>query len=474
MPTLPSAPASTRAETVATLALAWPLILSNLAGNAITTTDVLMLGRIGPEALAAAALSVNLYNLLLFTGVGFSVAISPMIAAALGRRKGAARDSRRTFRMGLWLVGIYAVAGTLLLSFAEPIFLALGQDPALSRDAGTFMDVLRWALLPALLSFLMRNLLTAFGRAWVSLVVALGGIALNVVLNYGLIFGHYGLPALGMRGSAWATVITSLAMFVAQAVSLRFLPRLRMMHLFGRWWRFDWVRFRELAKLGIPIGLTWSFEVGVFSAAVYLMGLIDTVSVAAHVIALQLAAFMFMVPLGLSQAATVRVGYGFGAGDPRWVARAGKVAIGCALAFSVASAAIMWIFPAPLARLFLNMDAPESPAVLATAIQFLLIAAVFQLADGAQVIGAAILRGIHDTRVPMLFAAFGYWVVGIGAGTLLAFKTPLAGRGIWIGLALGLAVVAVLMLWRWSRREALGLVAPQSSTQTGVPTAVTA
>jgi MATE family multidrug resistance protein len=247
-------------------------------------------------------------------------------------------------------------------------------------------------------------------------------------------------------------------MLGAQMLAIWKLPRLRLMHLFGHWWRPDWARLEELFRLGLPIGLTWSFEVGVFSAAIYLMGLIDTVSVAAHVIALQLAAFAFMVPLGLAQAATVRVGYGFGAGDPIWISRAGRVAIGCALLFAGASALVMWLFPAELAGLFLDSAAPDSAAVLALAVQFLLIAAVFQLADGAQVIGAAILRGLQDTRVPMLFAAFGYWVVGIGVGAVLAFETELEGQGIWIGLAAGLGVVSVLMLWRWSRRQALGLV----------------
>jgi len=473
MPVLAAAPNSTREELGATLRLAWPLILSNVAANAINTTDVLMLGRLGPQPLAAAALAINLYSLLLFTGVGFSVAISPMIASALGRRKGAARDSRRSFRMGLWLVSFYAAFATLLLSFSESIFLALGQDPHLSALAGDFMDVLRWALWPMLLGFLMRNLLTAFDRAWVPLVVALVGVGLNLFLNYALIFGEFGLPSLGMAGSAFATLITNSLMLAAQVYAVVRLPRLRMMHLFGHWWQPDRQRLAELFKMGLPIALTWAFEVGVFSAAVYLMGLIDTVSVAAHVIALQLAALAFMVPLGLSQAATVRVGYAHGAGDSLWVGRAGRVAIASALAFALASATIMWLLPRTLAALFLDPAEPESAAVLAMAVQFLLIAAVFQLADGAQVIGAGILRGVHDTRVPMLFAAFGYWVVGIGTGAFLAFRTPLAGRGIWIGLAVGLAVVSVLMLWRWSRREALGLVPAQSSIHTGVPRAVT-
>jgi MATE family multidrug resistance protein len=236
------------------------------------------------------------------------------------------------------------------------------------------------------------------------------------------------------------------------------LPRLRAMHLFGHWWRADWPRFRELVRLGTPIALTWAFEVSVFSCAVYLMGLIDTTSVAAHVIALQIAAFAFMVPLGLSQAATVRVGYAHGARDPEWIALAGRVALACALGFALLSAAVMWLFPRQLAGLFLDRSEAGSAAVLAMAVRFLLVAAVFQIVDGAQVIGASILRGLHDTRIPMLYAGFGYWVVGLGSGAYLAFATPLRGTGIWIGLALGLAVVSVLMLTRWSRRARLSLV----------------
>jgi MATE family multidrug resistance protein len=381
-----------------------------------------------------------------------------MIASAIGRRVKAVREARRSFRMGLWLVTLYAVPATLLLGFSEPIFVALGQDRALSAMAGDYAAVVMWALWPTLLGFACRNLLTALGRAWVPLAVALAGVGLNAFLNYALIFGHFGLPRLEMAGAAIATLLTHLAMLGLQLLAVLKLPRLRLMHLLGHWWRADWARLGQLFKLGLPIGLTWAFEAGVFSAAIYLMGLISTVSVAAHVIALQLAALAFMVPLGLAQAATVRVGYGHGAGDPRWIGRAGRVAIGCALAFALASALVMWLFPRPLAALFLDGSDPDSAAVLALAVDFLIIAALFQLADGAQVIGAAILRGLHDTRVPMLFAAFGYWVVGIGIGTALAFWGGLGGRGIWIGLAAGLGAVSLLMLWRWSRRERLGLV----------------
>lgn len=457
---LAAAPAGWRDELRASFALAWPLVLSNLAANAITTTDVLMLGRLSPQALAASALAVNFFSLVLFTGVGLTYAIAPMIASALGRRVEAVRESRRSFRMGLWLVGFYGAGGILLLGLVEPLCHLLGQDPRLSADAGRFMALLKWALWPALLVFLFRTALTAFDRTPVTLVVALGGVALNVILNWALIFGHLGLPALGMEGSALSTVITNVVMALGLGIAVARMKRLRLMHLFGRWWRPDWPRFRELVRLGTPIALTWSFEVSVFSCAVYLMGLIDTTSVAAHVIALQIAAFAFMVPLGLSQAATVRVGYAHGARDARWIGLAGRVALGCALAFALVSALGIWLFPAQLAGLFLDMNEPESAAVLALAVRFLLVAAVFQLADGAQVIGAAVLRGLHDTRVPMLFAAFGYWVIGLGCGAALAFLTPLRGVGIWIGLALGLGAVSVLMWSRWVARTRLGLVPP--------------
>lgn len=459
MPELAAAPATARDELRATFRLAWPLVLANLAGIAITTTDVLMLGRLGARELAASALAVNLFNLLLFTGIGIAAGAAPLIAAALGRRKGAIRDSRRTFRMGLFVCAAYSLLSWLLLWNAERIFLALGQDPGLSAQAGKFMQVIMWALLPALLAALFRTVLTAFDRTLIALGVALGGVALNALLNWLLIFGHWGFPALGLVGSALASLITNIAMALVLGAILHRMRRFRRMHLFGRWWRFDRDRFVTLLKVGVPIGLTWAFEVSVFSCAVFLMGLIDTTSVAAHVIALQIASVSFMVPLGLAQAVTVRVGLAYGAGNAAWVALAGKVALASSMAIMSLAALVIWVMPDVLAGLFLSSGRPEDAAVLALAVKFLLIAAIFQLADGAQVVGAAMLRGLQDTRVPMLYAAFGYWVVGLGSGIALAFGAGWGGTGIWTGLALGLAVVAVLMLWRWSRRERLGLIA---------------
>jgi MATE family multidrug resistance protein len=455
---LVTAPAGWREELAASLRLAWPLILSNLAQMAITTTDVLMLGRLGPDPLAASALAVNLYNIIAFTGTGLAVGTAPLIAAALGRRVEAVRETRRSFRMGIWLVAFYSLIGWLILWNAETLFGWFGQDPRLSAAGGDFMRILMWALLPALLIAVFRTLLTAFDRTPVTLIVTLGGVGVNALLNWMLIFGYWGAPRLGLTGSAIASLTTTLLMAALLGLYIWRARRLRLMHLFGRWWRSDWHRFRELVRIGAPIGGTWAFEVSVFSAAVYLMGLIDTASVAAHVIALQIAALSFMVPMGLAQAVTIRVGMGYGARDPRWIGLAGNVNLGVTMAFMSLAAVVIWSFPRELAGLFLDASRPESAAVLDLAVGFLLIAAVFQLADGAQVVGAAMLRGLQDTRVPMIYAGLGYWVVGLGAGAALAFWKGLAGNGVWIGLALGLAVVAALMLLRWSRRVKLGLI----------------
>ena len=451
-------PESYRDELRATLRLAWPLILSNLAQIAITTTDVLMLGWLGPEPLAASALAVNLLNIVLYTGVGLGVATAPLIAAALGARVHALRETRRSFRMGLWLVSFYAVAGALVLANAERLFLLFGQDPVLSAEAGKYMDIMILALWPALLIAVFRTLLTAFDRTAITLVVTLGGVALNAGLNWLLIFGNWSFPRWELEGSAIASVITNVVMALTLAAVIAWAPRFRRMHLFGRLFRADWSRLKRLWVVGLPIAGTWAFEVTVFSAAVYLMGLIDTISVAAHVIALQIAALSFMVPMGLAQAVTIRVGLGYGARRPEWIAMAGRVALTLTLGFMSVAATIMWLFPRELAGMFLDASRPDSGPVLELAVRFLAIAAIFQLADGAQVIGAAMLRGLQDTRVPMIFAGLGYWIGGLGSGALLGFGLGWQGTGVWIGLAIGLGIVAALMLFRWSRRERLGLV----------------
>ena len=450
-----------RTELRATLILAWPLVLSNLTMALIQATDVVLMGWLGAHALAASALGLNLTFAFLLFGIGVITASSPMMATAFGRKAHSVRQVRRTFRQALWLAVILAAAIWVVLWNAQSIILALGQQPALAHDAARFLRGYMWSALPFLLFQAMRNFLAALGRPGWILVISLIGIALNALLGWGLIFGHFGLPALGIFGGGLASSIVWSILALALAIVLVIDRQFARFHLFGRWWRSDWPRFGGLVKLGLPIGLTMSFEGAVFGAAAFLMGLINAESVAAHAVALQIAALSFMVPLGLGQAATVRVGNALGRGDRAGITRAGWTAWLLGVGFMAVMALLLWIAPRPLVLLFLE-DSAANAHVIALAVSFLAIAAVFQVVDGAQVVGAGMLRGLHDTRVPMLFALLGYWGIGIGAGAWLAFRRGWAGQGIWAGLALGLAIVAVLMIARWTRRDALG-GAPQPS-----------
>jgi MATE family multidrug resistance protein len=447
-----------RDELPAMMTLAWPLILSNLTFALIQATDVVLLGWLGPRQLAASALGINLTWPLGFAAFGMLTAASPMMATALGAKTRSVRDVRRSFRQSVWLCLIVTVPLWLLLWNAEPVIRALGQQPALARDAALFLRGYMWTMLPWLLFQAMRNFLAAVERPGWVLGVSIAGIVVNAILGWALIFGHFGLPALGIFGGGLASSIVWTLLALGLLVVILTDRQFRRFHLFGHLWRADWPRLRRMIVLGIPIGLAFAFEGAVFGAAAYLMGLIDADSLAAHAVALQIAALTFMVPWGLSQAATVRVGRALGRRDREGVSRSGWTAWALGVGFMAAMATIMWLFPRELVGLFLD-DTAENARVIGLAVTFLAVAALFQIFDGAQVVGAGMLRGLHDTRVPMLFALLGYWGIGLGFGTWLAFERGWGGVGIWAGLALGLAIVAVLMLIRWSLRERIGLAA---------------
>lgn len=456
----PAQPPATpwRDEIRATASLAWPLILTNVSQSLIQATDVLMLGRVGARTLAAAQLGVNLFVAFLIFGMGLVMAASPMMAKELGRRRHSVRDVRRTVRQALWAATAITIPFWLVLWQTEPILVAMGEDPALSADAGRFAHTLQWAMLPALYYLVLRSFVAALERPGWSLVVGLGGVACNALVNYSLIFGHFGLPALGLAGAGIGTTTTNIFMFLAMAGIVTFHRRFRRYHLFGRFWRADRERFREVWRLGLPIAIMLALEIGIFNTAVFLMGLIGADAVAAHAIALQLASLTFMVPLGLSQAATVRVGLAFGRGDRDGIARAGWTAFVLGVSFMALMASLMLSFPAQLVSLFLDPVDPANRTVIPLAISFLFVAALFQIFDGAQSVGAGMLRGLQDTKVPMAYAAFGYWVIGLSVAVGLAFGLGWRGVGIWTGLASGLGVVAVLIIARWLRRDRLGLL----------------
>jgi MATE family multidrug resistance protein len=446
------------AELRATLSLGWPLVLATVAQNALITSDVILMGWMGSEALAAGALGTNLYFAFLIFGIGLVNATSPMIAEELGRQRHSVREVRRTVRQGLWACVTVAIPIWIVAWNGEAILLAIGQEPRLSHDAGQYMRALQWSLLPFLFFLVLRSFLAALERPGWALFIGLLAIPVNFGAAYVLMVGSFGLPALGLIGVGIGTIISSTFMFLGLALVIILHPKFRRYHVFGRFWRADWPRYRTLWRIGAPIGLTLMFEVTIFNAAAMLMGRIGASELAAHAVALQIASFCFSVPLGIGQAVTVRVGRAYGAQDAEGVTRAGWTSFALGTGFMVVTASLMMFAPQLLLGVFLDVSDPKNALVIDLARTFLVVAAIFQLVDGAQAVGAGMLRGLQDTRVPMLYAALGYWGVGLPLGTILAFGTSLRGVGIWIGLASGLAVVACLMLWRWLRRDRLGLV----------------
>jgi multidrug resistance protein, MATE family len=283
-------------------------------------------------------------------------------------------------------------------------------------------------------------------------------IVVNSLGNYAFVFGHFGAPALGLEGSAISSVITACAMLLAYVLVILRDPRMRRYRAFGRWWRPEWQRLRDVVRIGMPIALIILAEGGLFSSAAFLMGLIGRAELAGHTVALQVAALAFQIPFGIGQAATIRVGYHFGAGDNAAIARAGRASLILALRYMALPAALMLLAPLWVLRLYIDPAAPANAAMVGHAVQFLAVAAAFQLFDGMQAVLAGALRGLQDTHMPMVLALTGYWLIGFTTSVLLGFFTPLAGLGVWIGLAVGLVVVAALLYRRWLQRAALGLL----------------
>ncbi len=447
-----------RQELRATLWLAAPLAAANLAQMLVYAVDVIFVARLGEQALSASALATTIFGLMMWCFSGLTGACSPLIAAELGARRHAVREVRRSVRMALWLAAGCAVAGMLVAAQGEAILLATHQDPEISRLAGLFLTVLLWAMPAALLSNVLRSFVSALGRPVIATAITLLSIAVNAAGNYAFVFGHWGAPALGLIGSAWSSVVTSWVAALAYCWLIHSDRRLRRYHVFGRWWRAEWLRLRELLRIGLPIALIILAEGGLFSSAAFLMGLIGEAQLAGHAVALQVAALAFQIPFGIGQAVTIRVGYHYGAGDHAAIARAGKAALVMAMGYMALPAALMILTPRLVLQMYVDPAAAKNAAMVGYAVQFLAVAAAFQLFDGLQAVLAGALRGLQDTRMPMVLALGGYWLIGFTTSAWLGLGTPLAGLGVWLGLAVGIVVVSLLLLHRWRARTELGLL----------------
>ncbi len=430
----------------AVLTLGLPLIGSQLALFAIGLADTIMLGWYGVEPLAASVLATSLFFLLFLMGAGFAFAVMPMAAEA------ASRDdivrTRRVTRMGLWLSVIFSAAALPIMFWSNALYLILGQEPRLAELAQSYLRIAGFGLIPALLVTVLRSFLSALERTQIILWITLLAVVTNACLNWVFIFGNLGFPELGIRGAAIASVATQTQSLLLSVAYIVFLKPLQVYALFQRIWRPDWVAFGEVFRLGWPIGLTNLAETTMFTVSAIFVGLIGTIPLAAHGIALQIASGTFMVHVGLSQAATIRAGRALGRGDVPGLGRGARTAFGLSMVFVAVTVLVFLLVPELLVSGFIAPEEAARTEIIAIGVTLLAVAALFQLVDAVQVMALGMLRGIQDTRMPMIYATISYWVVGIPSSYVIGIHLNFGPVGVWLGLVIGLALAAVLI---WAR-----------------------
>ena len=434
----------TRADLAALLKLAAPIVLIQVGTMLMGVVDTIMVGRVSAAALAAAALGNLYFWIITALGVGVLMALDPIVAQALGARDELAVT--RGVQRGLLLAAIVAVPLSLALLTVGPVLTAVREPEVVIPAAAGYVHRSILGLWPMLAFVALRQTLQAHRRTAPIVTTILIANALNALLNYLWIYGNGGFPALGVLGSAWATVVSrwtmaALLLVLGWAELERYLRRLAP-------GVFDPRALKRMLKIGAPIGAQMFVESGVFGTVALLMGWLGVVQVAAHQVAINLASLTFMVPLGVSSAAAVVVGHAVGRGDPAAVHRGTLAALGVGAGFMAVMAGILIGFPGPLARIY-----TDDAAVLALTVALLPIAGVFQVFDGMQVVSLGLLRGLGDTRVPVLAGLAGFWGIGMPVSLVLGFGLDFGARGLWWGLVVGLIMVALFLLLRVLERE---------------------
>ena len=431
----------------ATLSLGLPLIGSHLMQMVPGLTDTIMLGWYGVDELAASVLAHSLFFIILIVGSGFAITVMPMVASA------AAIDDktsvRRSVRMGLWISIIYSIFFIPILLFSENLFLILGQEEHLAKSAQTYLRIAGWSIVPGLLIMVLKSFFSALERPNVVLLsLIIGGLA-NIILNYTLIFGNFGMPELGLTGAAIATLVTTIISILILLYFCLFKDEYSLYLIFNNIWRMDIEAFKEVFKLGLPVGITMLAESGLFSATAVMMGWLGTNALAAHGIAIQISGITFMIYLGLANAGTVRVGRAVGRMDNSGLKLASISVIILTIGAVLIVAFTFLSVPKPLLMLFLSPSHVDTPSIILIGVPLLAIAAIFQIADGLQVVVLGLLRGLKDTAIPMVITTICYWGVGIPCSYLFGFVFNWGGKGIWFGLVIGLALASAFLSSRY-------------------------
>ena len=441
MPAAPLLP--TRDELRALLTLAVPVVTVQVGMMLMGVVDTLMVGHVSPAALAAVALGNLYFFAVAIFGMGVLMGLDPIIAQAVGARDEPA--IARGVQRGMLLAALLATPAMILLWPAGQVFRWLGQPADVVPLAATYARFVIPGVLPFLFYAVLRQTLQAMGRLRAIVITIVAANLLNILLNYALVYGHFGMPALGVAGSSIATTCSRWIMALL-LLGLSW-PVLRRHLLPIRPDVFTLAPLWRMLRLGAPIGAQFELEYGAFGLTGILMGRLGTNQMAGHQVALNLASLTYMVPLGVSAAVAVLVGQAVGRGDPMGARRSARTALLVGATFMLVTSTLFLTLPRSLAGLY-----TDSEAVLLMAAALLPLAGIFQVFDGIQVVASGVLRGLGDTRSPMVINIIGFWLVGIPTGLVLGFRTGLGARGLWLGLVLGLASVAVILLARVRHR----------------------
>jgi MATE family multidrug resistance protein len=431
-----------------TLALAFP-IMSGMVGHMLMgLTDTLMIGRVGVVPLAAAAFVNAVAHLPMIFGIGLLSSVAVLASQAFGSRD--VGGVGEVFRHGL-ILSVVAGLGTVgVLVCLAPFLGVFGQPPEVVAASGTYLLLFGGSMLPMMVAHGCKQFSEALNHPWPPTLFLLGSVLLNVLLNWVLIYGHWGAPALGLEGAGLATLLARLAMMTGVLLYVVRAKVLRAFQPAGWWARYDWRRFRRLLDLGWPVAAQHLLEVSAFVFAALMMGWIDADAIAAHQIAINCAATSFMFAFGIGMAVCIRVGHAWGAGHYARLRRIGFVGLVMAVGVMGAFAVLFMSAATPIARLFV-----ESPAVIALAARLLFVAALFQVADGLQVVSLSALRGLADVQIPAAIAVLAYWIIAVPTAYLLAFPGQRGAVGIWIGLATGLGAAALALCLRFHSKSRL-------------------
>ncbi len=429
--------------------LAAPVVATQLGQVSLGFVDTVMVGRLGAEELAGVALGNTTFFFILVVGFGVLSAVGPMVSQAFGQ--GRPEKAGRAVRQGFWLGLALTIPAFILLWNVAPLWRLTGQVEETVLIAQAYLRVMALGLLPAFWFMALRCFVEGVSRPFPVTIIIFVCAVLNIGANYVLMFGQLGFPALGLVGTGLASALVYTAMFgmlITYVTSQRDFDEYQIFEQVGT---PDPVYFRELFRIGWPIGVQWGMEAGLFTATALLVGMLGTIPLAAHQIAIQCAGVAFMLPLGVGIATSVRVGQNLGKRSPQRSRWAGYAGLSLATACTLFTAFVFWTFPSTIARVFMAPGTPGGVEVLELAAVLLGVAAVFQLADGLQVAAAGALRGLKDTRVPMLIAFISYWGLGLAVGATMGLYAGYGAVGLWWGLVVGLTVAALLLTWRFQR-----------------------